>query len=180
MSNPHTPDPVGLDWQGLPRQIHVYPAKPPGPRIRVVSIDPGEKFVGIALWTRGQVVWAEVMPPDEAVDWVWAHLDGRDFERVVMENWRNFGSQVTWSTCGTVEVIGAVKHKARQCGIPVTLQPSTILRPGRARMSAHGVAFPDLSHIPAKDRNHAESAVIHGAWWHLEQQFPDPGALRLT
>lgn len=175
MSNPNTPDPVGLDW---PMPTRIRWAMPS--RNVIVSIDPGEKFVGLAYWVQGQCRYAHVLSPDEAVDYVWTYLDTHVLERIVMENWRNFGSQVTWSTCGTVEVIGAVKHKARRADVPVAMQPSTILRPGRARMSAHGVAFPDLSHIPAKDRNHAESAVIHGAWWHLEQQFPDPGALRLT
>jgi hypothetical protein len=145
-----------------------------------VSVDPGEKFVGLAYWRAldGVCLHAKVVSPDEAVDMLWTQLETSVLERVVMESWRNFGAEVTWSTCGTVEVIGAVKHKARQKSIEVVMQPSTILRPGRARMQAHGVAFPDLSHIPAKDRNHAESAVIHGNWYIFESTIADPGALK--
>lgn len=152
-----------------------------GSLLRMVAVDPGEVYVGYAYFVGPQVIDVEVFSPEQAIDRIWSQLDNQQVDVCVAEQWRNFDERVTWSECRTVEVLGAISHKCRQRGVPLVRQPSTLLRPGRGRMRAHGVVFPDLSHIPAKDRNHVESALTHGWWYRFEQgsypmNQPHPGA----
>jgi len=142
---------------------------------RVLAIDPGERHVGYVIMWGFAVIEVNVLEPDPAVQWFWSMLDNAQLDHVVIEQWRNYGEQVTWSECTTVEVIGAVKHKCLHRKIPCVKQPALIKRPGFARMRAHGFEMPDMSHIPTDQRGHARDAVVHGYWWLLEQKHPSPG-----
>lgn len=142
--------------------------------MRLLAVDPGELYIGAAVYHGWECLNADtILGADEAVDRFWREIEDGRYDVVVSEQWRNFDAQVTWSEVRTVEVIGSLRHKCRQSNIPFFCQPSTILRPGRARMAAHDLEIPDLTHIkPAKNRTHAENAVVHGAWHLFEIHFP--------
>lgn len=137
----------------------------------MLAVDPGERYVGYGLFWGDEVIDCGVTDPDSAIDRMWKQIENAQFDIVVAELWRNFGEQVTWSDCRTVEVIGALHHMCRRHGVPMAKQPSTLLRPGRARMRAHGLSMPDMQHIETGLRNHAESAITHGYWWRFEQRL---------
>lgn len=142
--------------------------------MRLLAVDPGELYIGAAVYHGWECLQADtILGAAEAVDRFWREIEDGRYDVVVSEQWRNFDAQVTWSEVRTVEVIGALRHKCRQQQVPFFVQPSAILRPGRARMAAHGLQVPDLSHItPAKNRTHAENAVVHGAWHLFEVHSP--------
>lgn len=154
-----------------PRMIDLVELIETGTPLRMLAVDPGERYVGHAQFYGDEVIDCGVRDPDSAVEGMWAQIENQQFDIVVAELWRNFGEQVTWSDCRTVEVIGALHHMCRRHGVPMARYPSFILRPGRARMKAHGLEMPDMSHISADLRNHAESATIHGYWWRFEQRL---------
>lgn len=137
--------------------------------MRLLSVDPGEMHVGYAMF-HGQVcINADVADPDIAIAILWVCIENNQFDAVVCESWRNYSETVTWSECRTVEVIGALSHMCKRHDVPFTKQPATIKRPGLARMHAHGLEMPDLSHVPTRDRIHAQDAVVHGYWNMLER-----------
>lgn len=136
---------------------------------RFLAVDPGERYVGIADFQGDQVIRADTLTPEQAVDWIWDLIERGDIEGVVIEQWRNYDATITWSECETVEVIGAVRHKCRRHGKNLVKQPALIKRPGRARMRAHGHQMPNLDHIPTRLRVHVQDAIIHGYWYRLDR-----------
>lgn len=148
------------------------------PPNRVIALDPGEVFNGAAqisvpdirkpsTWL---IDWARTFhSPDECVDTMWSTIQrngGLDpkYHRIdyVVEGWRNYGGQVTWSECATVEVIGAIKHGCRRWGCnEFAIQPARIKRPAFARMAKEGLV------MPKGVDQHARDAVAHGFWYLL-------------
>ena len=137
--------------------------------LKLLAVDPGELYVGIAEFVGWEVMNTSVLPPNDAVDMIWRGLENGHYDQVVMESWRTY-TEALWTECLTVEVIGAVKHKARQCGVPVKMQPNTIKRPAAARMLSHGIEFPaSLAAISTvRLRQHPTDACMHGYWWLFE------------
>lgn len=143
--------------------------------MNLLSFDPGERFCGYAVFWDWEILEVNVLSPDQFVQWAWQMIEGDQFDVVVGEQWRNYGDQVTWSECRTVEVLGAIRHKCLQQSVEFCTQAALIKRPGFARMRAHGVEMPDLSHIPTDDQGHARDAVVHGCWYRFEKAFPQKG-----
>lgn len=145
--------------------------------VKLLAVDPGERHVGCAIFWGRELVETRVLDPEPAVRWIWQMIENAQFELVIVEQWRNYGAEVTWSECTTVEVIGAIKHMCVRHSVQCLKQPALVKRPARARMRAHGIDQPDLSHITKDQQIHASDAVAHGWWWLLEQMYPQGGTL---
>lgn len=137
--------------------------------LNLLAVDPGERFVGMAWFYKGEYVHCDTMSPDDAVDKAWNQIEMEALDVVVAEAWRNYeGGNVTWSECRTAEIIGALRHKCRLHDVEFITQPATIKRPADGRMEYHQLTFPDLRSIPASERVHAMDAIRHGCWYLFE------------
>lgn len=130
--------------------------------MRFTAVDPGDKYCGIAWFEPDpwRCVSCITVDPAECVDRLWRQLENQVYgpDRLVVEEYRirpNEGNE--WSTCETIKVIGALEHKARQCGVPFDLQTSRILVPTAARVRRQGIQI-------LAGTAHTDSAQLHG--WH--------------
>jgi hypothetical protein len=143
--------------------------------VHLVAVDPGEKYCGVA-WFVGDPAWrctsVETFDPAGCVDLLWAQMRGvhlsLHIDLLVIEEYRIYPGHDDYSDVGTVKVIGALEHMARQCGIKVVLQPARIQKIMRPRLKVRGI---DL--VPGTDalsrgtsHNHVNSAQFHG-WYNI-------------
>lgn len=126
-----------------------------------IAVDPGEKHCGLA-WFDDNPSWhctsVLTLDPDQCVDRLWRMMDSPyrpDF--LLVEEWRIYPGQDDYGTCGTAEVIGALRHKARQVGLAFLTQPARVMKPTAARMRRHKISM-----LPGTA--HTNSAQLHG--WH--------------
>lgn len=117
-----------------------------------LSIDPGDKRIGVALFSGAQDLFRFTFTLDAFMDYL---CECAIPKRVVCEDYsldhgRNKGGSKMLSS----QVIGMVKLRAFQWGVPVDMQPSTNLR----LWALHEGIKLGAGHIPDD-----MSAFLHGA-----------------
>jgi hypothetical protein len=134
--------------------------------IRLLAIDPGERYTGYAEFHGFECVHLDTVDgQDNAIDLLTTRIVAGHYQQVACEAWRNYGEEAAWSEARTAEEVGWFRNLCRRACVPFVTQPAMILRPGRARMRAHHQEPPGmLDEIPAKIRVHAENAWVHGGW----------------
>jgi len=94
---------------------------PPIPEGHWVSVDPGDRHVGVTYWLGREPQWAREFTPEEWVDWLIPRMSSGEVELIVYEIfmlYHNKATQQTGSTFGTAELIGVMRHLCRRAGIP--------------------------------------------------------------
>ena len=134
----------------------------------LLAIDPGEVHTGFALFR------ADV---GNDRPWVWKlrdawTIDGRELaedrivemlhdlpvEQVVIEEFRIYPGQNTWSEVQTAWLIGVVLHHCRRLGIPIKRQKAAVKKPTFAILRSRGTPL-------RGDTQHAKDAEAHGWFW---------------
>lgn len=126
--------------------------------IMYLAIDPGNTTGWAIFDDNGETIeFNEITGHDAFLDW----LDERteSFDEVIIEEYRVRNQQFNHqgSTIPTVQLIGAITRWARKRGIPISMQPSSVLP-----IACKFVGYPyrQGSHVP--DRI---SALAHGVFW---------------
>jgi len=135
--------------------------------LHVVSIDPGDKHVGMCVWLGGQIEEAKTIEPLKMAE----IIEVIKFDMVVIEDFKLYpwlAQKQGFSAMKTPQLIGALKYLAHRNGSPVAMQPATIKRHAFERMDAQGFDMP-------KGGQHMRDAVAHGWWWHFKN--PDDTGL---
>lgn len=88
-----------------------------------VSVDPGDRHVGVTAWRGTEPQWSKEFTPDGWVDWLVAAVAAKDLELIVYEVFLLYpGAEVNrnqmGSTFGTCELIGVMRHLCRRAGLP--------------------------------------------------------------
>ena len=138
---------------------------------RIVSVDPGEAHVGVAVFVEQEGEWEctaalEFNRPD-FYSWLQTTLR-LGFDRVVYETWQIYpetAQALTGSKCETAECIGVLKWLAEQERVETTEQPASIQTPTLNLLKAQ-----KRRSRAKRDRagGHALSAELHG-WCYLYQ-----------
>lgn len=135
--------------------------------VNLLAIDPGEKHNGFAMWNSGDLTDTDTLGPDDFVDFLW-HYPNR-WDQIVMEEYRLYPwllQQQGFSAVETVEIIGVVKHLARQRGWPVEMQPASIKKPAEGITRTRGIRLVGRT-------RHARDAELHGWYWILKKREAD-------
>ena len=131
----------------------------------IIAIDPGAEHCGVAVFRGGECVYVGEKSPTDLFDWwgVGEALYGNPkglFDVVIMEAFRLYpgvASAQSWSTFGTVEVIGVLRERCRREGVLFVTQPASAKKATRAILKAQGVVLKGKG-------DHAKDAELHG--WH--------------
>jgi hypothetical protein len=135
------------------------------PRMSIIAIDPGEEHNGVAVFVEGECRWTTTVSRDILFDslGVWSALYCKKgmFDVVVVEEFKLYpgkAASLSWSTLGTVEIIGALRERYRREGITFVTQPASIKKPTKAMVKRRGLP------IMGKD-GHARDACMHGYYY---------------
>jgi hypothetical protein len=132
--------------------------------MKILAIDPGDCFVGVALYDAGAVTAEEVA----AADWLprFAGLV-ESLDQVVVEEFRLYpGSApaLSWSPMRTVEMIGVIRWLCSCAGVPITLQSAAVKVPTRQQAKARGITWKHKS-------GHASDAMLHLIYYALRHDI---------
>ena len=127
--------------------------------MRVIAVDPGDKHVGVAVWSDNGDREAYTVSSPEAVDHVRHLLEVGDEGEVVLviEEFRLYPGKdkpQAYSQMETSEMIGALKYVARRVGVEVVEQGAYIKTPTRKQLQARGI-------VHTGDTVHAKDAELH-------------------
>lgn len=142
----------------------------------IIAIDPGGSHCGVAVFV---IVMDEdgnlhlecrlttEHTPESMFDSirVWGALHGNSklgFDVMVVESFRLYPEKMAslaWSTLRTVEVIGVLRERCRQEGVPFVLQPASIKKATDGQLKARGILLKSKG-----SGGHAKDAELHG--WH--------------
>jgi hypothetical protein len=131
----------------------------------MLAVDPGDEHCGMAVFVDRECRWTGEMRPEGLYDWLstgaalWAREKLR-WDVIVVEEFRLYpgaAATQTWSSFGTVEVIGVLKEYGRRENVAVVMQPASAKKPVRAILKAKGVKLKGRG-------DHAKDAELHG--WH--------------
>ena len=127
-----------------------------------LAIDPGDKHVGWA-YEAGDFRKAGEVGAAYAMEFVerWVLdavlLYGRDQVELVVEEFVLYPHEAghqAWSPMRTSEMIGAIKHVAKQQGVPVTEQGAHVKKPTERQMVGRGIES-------VATGRHAKDAELH-------------------
>ena len=141
----------------------------------MIAIDPGEEHCGVAVFVDGKRVFSSEMKPTDLFDWwnVGGALYGNSklrWDMVVCESFKLYpdkAASLTWSTLGTVEVIGVLRENCRREGIEFVLQPASIKRATAAKAKRLEMTLPR----GAVGGGHAKDAWLHGLYYLWNQKI---------
>ena len=85
-------------------------------------------------------------------------LHSLNVEQVVVEEYRVYPGQNTWSEVETTWLIGVILYHSRKLGIPVKRQKAAVKKPTFALLAARGTPL-------RGDTQHARDAEAHGWRW---------------
>lgn len=129
----------------------------------VISIDPGDSFVGYAEWESGQLTrWVKHTPAS-----LIAELEGKapgSVSTIVVESFRLYpwlAHQQGFSALKTPQLIGVIKYLANYLGANIVEQGASIKKPAFAAMELEGFEMP-------KTNQHVRDAIAHG--WHYHNK----------
>lgn len=136
----------------------------------VLAIDPGDIHVGWAEYNSADPpIRAGEWTADEAVERVGYELKmgivGMLDVVLVVEEFVLYPGQdrrTTWTKQSTSEMIGALKHVARQLEVPVVEQGANIKKPTRAQLPARGIH-------QVGSGTHARDAELHLYYYILKE-----------
>lgn len=148
---------------------------------RMISIDPGDKHVGMAFWTeRTPGMWecnyAGEFTPEESLEIVGDHLHAGDIHTLVVEQWRlraEEAPKLVGQTMDTCKLIGKFELMVDQINmsieygaewldreIQIVMQEPAAKKPTYAVCKAKGYELvADRLGVP---KDHAQDAEIHG------------------
>ena len=111
----------------------------------LISVDPGDKHTGIAVWVLEQQtkMWTCAHVAElgltEAEDFIAAEAEAGTLTRLVVERFQLYSDKAqlqTGSEFETSQLIGSLKYIARLHGIPVVLQGASIKKPTQGILRA--------------------------------------------
>jgi len=140
--------------------------------MRIIAVDPGEEHCGVVVFDtllpamrRGpSVMMATEMRPTQFFDWIYRSSEcySGGQECIVCEEFKLYPDKaisLSWSTLGTVEVIGVLREYCRVKEISFTLQPASIKKATRGIIRRRGITLTGKG-------PHAKDAELHG-WYYL-------------
>lgn len=136
----------------------------------VMAIDPGDKHVGLAIWTTGATRHSAMekdasLPMVDSVAVTLAGLVEKVACILVVERfslYKNKAQSQAGSNMATSQMIGALKYVAWKLDIPVVEQGADIKKPMRAQMRARGIK-------QVGKGGHARDAELHLAHYCLKE-----------
>lgn len=148
---------------------------------RIIAIDPGDRYCGVALFNGGVCIQTVEMSPDELFHLVQQAVDNATVDVIVIENFTLYpdkSGEQTGSEMLTSQAIGAVKWIVRQHNelvdtfaannggsaqlghlVELVLQAAAIKVPTTGHVRHHGIK--PVSTKPG-GRDHMRDAEIHG------------------
>jgi hypothetical protein len=134
--------------------------------LSIIAIDPGEEHNGVAIFVGGicrfttscdrRTLFASIG--------MWAGNFCRGtgkFDAMVVEEFKLYPSKaasLSWSTLGTVEIIGALRERALTNELPFVTQPASIKKATRALIQRRGLVL-------IGSDGHARDAELHGYYY---------------
>lgn len=133
----------------------------------ILSIDPGDKRIGIARWSdEGKILFNEILSFEDYLDYL-AVLSERvvvgvsmSYSHFIVEDWslrQGKGQKMTGSKFLSPQCIGAAALAAKLCGAELVKQSPQILKVAAMHF---GVPIPAKGHL-----NDAISAKLHGLYF---------------
>jgi hypothetical protein len=134
--------------------------------VKIIAVDPGEEHNGVAVFIDGACRFTASVRRDCLFNSLgaWAGLFCRDslrFDAMVVEEFKLYPSKasaLSWSTLGTVEIIGALRERCRSEELEFVTQPASIKRATRALVQRRGLAL-------LGSDTHARDAELHGYYY---------------
>ena len=143
----------------------------------IIAIDPGSGHNGIAIFAvmvgedgvaRLECRLTTEHTPEGLFDslGVWGAAHGNSklgFDVMVVEKFVLYpekAASLSWSTLGTVEVIGVLRERCRQDGTAFVMQPASIKKATEGQLKARGIVLKSRG-----SGGHAKDAELHG--WHF-------------
>lgn len=125
---------------------------------KLISIDPGDRHVGVAFFEGEGCSWALNFTPSDAMDFLLQEVPGVDV--VVVERYQlypHLAQLQQGSDMRTSQMIGAIKVVARMHGVPVVIQPAAFKKAAESLIKHRGIVRKSLGH-----GDHAKDAETHG------------------
>lgn len=136
--------------------------------MRILSVDPGDVHVGMALWNNGGLEHAWETDPEDSVH---AFKGFYDLDLLVIESYQLYpwaSDHQTFSKMPTSQLIGRMKQVADDRGIRVLEQTAASLKVIRKTPY-----YKALRKERGKFPPHADSAVGHGLFYlHMSPKGP--------
>lgn len=132
--------------------------------MKLISFDPG-KTTGFAIFQDCNVINVGTKKWEiEVLDWI----NELQADLFVVENFRLRKDQTNWWNEGeTLQVIGAIKARARMIGCPVELQEPNV--------KPVAYAWLKQDYKKGKANMHHMDALVHGNYYLVKNKFKQPG-----
>lgn len=124
----------------------------------VMAIDPGDRHVGMAIWSYPVGMDAFEMDASSALSYTRLALEELHRPVLVIEEFRLFPGKIKpGNPMETSQLIGALKLTAKQVGVAVVMQGPGIKKPMRRQLQARRIK-------QVGNGSHARDAELHA--WH--------------
>jgi hypothetical protein len=140
-------------------------------KLNLIAIDPGEEHNGVAIFVAGACRFTASVDRRTlfASIGMWTGNFCRDtgkFDVMVVEEFKLYPSKaasLSWSTLGTVEIIGALREGALRNELLFVTQPASIKKATRALVQRRGLVL-------LGSDGHARDAELHGYYYLLADE----------
>jgi hypothetical protein len=130
--------------------------------MKLLAIDPGEKYCGVALFTYDLNDILAVLTATWDPETLYRKLEHAVLlDRVVLERYVIYPwalKQHGFASVPTIEVIGVVKHLCKKTGLPITLQNASIKKQAEGMLRLGGLEV-------LGSTRHERDAYLHGMFW---------------